>query len=119
MSGLSNAVMGMMSSATQSPGLTVQTPRSQAATAAATSATASSTSSSSTPTFSSSDFLTLLVSELKNQDPTQPTDPSTYVQQLVGVNSLEQLISINQELGSGSSSTTPTTTAAQGTSTGQ
>lgn len=42
------------------------------------------------------DFLTLLVSELKNQDPTQPTDPTTYIQQLVGVNSLQQLISINE-----------------------
>jgi len=49
-------------------------------------------------TITSSDFLTLLVSELKNQDPTQPTDPNAYIQQLVGVNSLQQLISINQEL---------------------
>ena len=46
----------------------------------------------------SADFLTLLVSELKNQDPTQPTDPNAYVQQLVGVNSLQQLIQINQGL---------------------
>jgi len=46
----------------------------------------------------SSDFLTLLVTEMKNQDPTQPTDPNAYVQQLVGVNSLQQLISINQDL---------------------
>jgi len=46
----------------------------------------------------SSDFLTLLVTELKNQDPTQPTDPNAYIQQLVGVNSLQQLISINQNL---------------------
>ena len=49
-------------------------------------------------TITSSDFLTLLVSELKNQDPTQPTDPNAYIQQLVGVNSLQQLISINQDL---------------------
>ena len=47
----------------------------------------------------SNDFLTLLVSELKNQDPTQPTDPNAYIQQLVGVNSLQQLIQINQEVG--------------------
>ena len=46
----------------------------------------------------SNDFLSLLVSELKNQDPTQPTDPNAYVQQLVGVNSLQQLININQGL---------------------
>jgi flagellar basal-body rod modification protein FlgD len=57
-------------------------------------------------TITSSDFLTLLVSELKNQDPTQPTDPNQYIQQLVGVNSLQQLISINQELAPLSSSST-------------
>jgi flagellar basal-body rod modification protein FlgD len=54
--------------------------------------------SKSAGTITSSDFLTLLVSELKNQDPTQPTDPNAYIQQLVGVNSLQQLIQINQGL---------------------
>jgi flagellar basal-body rod modification protein FlgD len=51
---------------------------------------------------------------MKNQDPTQPTDPNAYIQQLVGVNSLQQLISINQELGTATSGTTgtPGTTAA-------
>ena len=49
-------------------------------------------------TITSSDFLVLLVTELKNQDPTQPTDPNAYIQQLVGVNSLQQLISINKNL---------------------
>ena len=60
---------------------------------------------------SSNDFLTLLVTEMKNQDPTQPTDPNAYIQQLVGVNSLQQLIAINKDLSSAadgsSSSTTP------------
>jgi flagellar basal-body rod modification protein FlgD len=45
------------------------------------------------------DFLTLLVSELQNQDPTQPTDPNQYITQLAQVNSLQQLISINQGIG--------------------
>jgi flagellar basal-body rod modification protein FlgD len=49
-------------------------------------------------TITSNDFLTLLVTELKNQDPTQPTDPNAYIQQLVGVNSLQQLIQMNQGL---------------------
>ncbi len=49
-------------------------------------------------TITSTDFLTLLVTQLKNQDPTQPSDPTQYVSQLVGVNSLEQLIDINQQL---------------------
>ncbi len=44
----------------------------------------------------SSDFLTLLVSELQNQDPTQPADPNAYITHLAQVNSLQQLIQINQ-----------------------
>jgi flagellar basal-body rod modification protein FlgD len=44
------------------------------------------------------DFLTLLVTELKNQDPTANTDPNEYINQLVQVNSLAQLVSINQTL---------------------
>jgi flagellar basal-body rod modification protein FlgD len=50
-------------------------------------------------TITANDFLTLLVTELKNQDPTQPTDPNAYIQQLVGVNSLQQLIEINKGIG--------------------
>lgn len=44
------------------------------------------------------DFMTLLVAQLKNQDPTQPMDPTQFVTQLVQFNSLEQLIGIKQEL---------------------
>ena len=56
-------------------------------------------SSSAQPsTISANDFLTLLVTEMKNQDPTAQTDPNEYINQLVQVNSLEQLIQINQEL---------------------
>nr|HQT26782.1 flagellar hook capping FlgD N-terminal domain-containing protein [Burkholderiales bacterium] len=43
-------------------------------------------------------FLKLFVTELQNQDPTANTDPNAYINQLVGINSLEQLISINQDL---------------------
>ena len=42
--------------------------------------------------------MTLLVTEMKNQDPTKPTDPNQYIQQLVGINSLQQLIAINGAL---------------------
>ncbi len=51
-------------------------------------------------TISSNDFLTLLVTEMQNQDPTADTDPNEYINQLVNVNSLEQLIQINQTLSS-------------------
>lgn len=43
-------------------------------------------------------FITLLIAQLKNQDPTSPMDPTQFVNQLVQFNSLEQLIGINQEL---------------------
>jgi flagellar basal-body rod modification protein FlgD len=70
----------------------------------------------------SSDFLTLLVSELQNQDPTQPADPNAYISQLVGVNSLQQLIQINSGLTSietpSSSSSSPTANAVPGTNSG-
>jgi flagellar basal-body rod modification protein FlgD len=49
-------------------------------------------------TISANDFLTLLVTEMQNQDPTADTDPNEYIDQLVQVNSLEQLIDINQTL---------------------
>jgi flagellar basal-body rod modification protein FlgD len=77
--------------------------RSSAAAGSAASSSSSSTSDSNDIT--SNDFLTLLVTEMQNQDPTQPTDPNAYIQQLVGVNSLQQLISINQELGTATGST--------------
>ena len=56
-------------------------------------------------TISANDFLTLLVTEMQNQDPTADTDPNEYINQLVQVNSLEQLISINQTLTTDSSAT--------------
>ena len=61
-------------------------------------ATTGSSAASASGDISSNDFLTLLVTEMKNQDPTQPTDPNAYIQQLTEVNSLQQLISINQDL---------------------
>ncbi len=61
----------------------------------------SSDTSSNSATVSANDFLTLLVTEMKNQDPTADTDPNEYINQLVQVNSLEQLININQTLTTG------------------
>ena len=60
--------------------------------------TAGGSAESDSATISANDFLTLLVTEMKNQDPTANTDPNEYVNQLVQVNSLQQLISINQTL---------------------
>ena len=44
-------------------------------------------------------FLTLLVTQLKNQDPLAPQDGAQFVAQLAQFNSLDQLISINERLG--------------------
>jgi flagellar basal-body rod modification protein FlgD len=65
-------------------------------------------------TISANDFLTLLVTEMQNQDPTSDTDPNEYIDQLVNVNSLEQLVNINQTLTSAfpSTSTTSNSSAA-------
>ena len=80
-----------------------------------TSGTSSSSSSddtsSSSATISANDFLTLLVTEMQNQDPTANTDPNEYIDQLVQVNSLEQLIDINQTLSTALGSTSTSTGA--------
>ena len=67
-------------------------------------------SSTDSATISANDFLTLLVTEMQNQDPTADTDPNEYIDQLVQVNSLEQLIDINQTLTTDSTTTTGSST---------
>jgi len=61
-------------------------------------ATNSSTSTPSAGSVTSNDFMTLLVAELQNQDPTQPLDPTTFMSQLVQINELEQVMQINQTI---------------------
>jgi flagellar basal-body rod modification protein FlgD len=55
----------------------------------------------------SSTFLNLLATELQNQDPTAPVDSTAMVGQMISLNQLDQLISINQTL-SGPSGTATT-----------
>ena len=89
-----------------------------AATPHAAAASSTSGTSSSSATISANDFLTLLVTEMKNQDPTAQTDPNEYINQLVNVNSLEQLISINQTLTTNLGST-PTANTSRATASAQ
>jgi flagellar basal-body rod modification protein FlgD len=93
-----------------------------AATAGTSGTSSTSSTGSSSATISANDFLTLLVTEMQNQDPTAQTDPNEYINQLVQVNSLEQLIDINQNLAavlgaattpSGSSSTSGPVSSSQ------
>jgi len=91
---------------------------------AAATSTSSTTGSSSTGSNSTSaaslqkTFLNLLVTELQNQDPTAPVDPTEMVGQLVSLNQLDQLISINSTLGSlVSGGSSPAASASQGPAT--
>lgn len=74
------------------------------------SSTQSSTASSSstqTPTATTSasgnmadynTFLQLLIAQVKNQDPTSPTDPAQYVQQFAALSQVQQGALTNQKL---------------------
>ncbi len=53
-------------------------------------------------------FLTLLVSQLKNQDPLNPTDGTAFVGELAQFSSLEQLMTINQNVASVTKTIDPT-----------
>lgn len=42
-------------------------------------------------------FITLLVAQLKNQDPLQPTDGIQFLSQLTQISSVEQLVNIRED----------------------
>ncbi len=44
------------------------------------------------------EFLQLLVAQLQNQDPTQPTDPTQYLSQLASFSNVEQSVQTNVKL---------------------
>ena len=63
-------------------------------------------------------FLTLLVAQIKNQDPLNPTDGTQFVSQLAQFSELEQVIAIRTAVESQTNSNTPPaagTTPAAGT----
>ena len=85
---------------------------SAAVTAKDTSTTSPTTSASSGSTTDiGSTFLSLLVQELQNQDPTAPMDSTAMVGQMISLNQLSQLTSIDQVVsnafGTTSGATTP------------
>src|ERR1700722_4797224 len=57
-----------------------------------------STATAATQTLGYNDFLTLLMAEMKNQDPTQPMDPSQMVSQLATVSEVGQAVQSNTTL---------------------
>ena len=54
--------------------------------------------SAATQTLGYNDFLTLLMAEMKNQDPTNPMDSTQYVAQLAAFRQVEQSVQINSKL---------------------
>jgi flagellar basal-body rod modification protein FlgD len=63
-------------------------------------------------------FLQLLVAQIKNQDPTNPTDSVQFLTQLAQFSQLEQLIGIRQELQPPAASSAGTTKGATTGTTG-
>lgn len=74
------------------------------ATTATTTTSSSSSSTSSSSTLTSSDFLSLLVSELQNQDPLNATSTTDFINQLTSYANFSQQQSINTNLSSLASS---------------
>ena len=57
------------------------------------------TATKSAPTLGYNQFLQLLVAQLKNQDPTAPTDSTQFVSQLATFSNVEQSVQANAKLG--------------------
>ena len=65
-----------------------------------TSSASAASATAGTQSLSYNDFLTLLMAEMKNQDPTQPMDPSQMVSQLATVSEVGQSVQTNTTLSS-------------------
>jgi flagellar basal-body rod modification protein FlgD len=68
--------------------------------ATASGAAPASSAASSASMVNYNDFLTILMAELKNQDPTQPSDPAQMVSQLASFSQVEQQVNTNSKLDS-------------------
>jgi flagellar basal-body rod modification protein FlgD len=69
------------------------------ASSAAPTPTPSTTPAAPTPTVDYNQFLQLLITEMKNQDPTSPMDPTQTVSQLATFSTVEQAVQTNSKLG--------------------
>ena len=100
-----------MSSLTLQPSTFAAAPLKPQAATSPSSTTNASTSASSQTSISAlgGTFMQLLVQELQNQDPTAPMDSTQMVGQMISLNQLDQVASINQLLTS-KLGNTPTTT---------
>lgn len=90
----------------------LQSRAAQASTPASTSSSPNDANSMSTT------FITLLVQELQNQDPTAPMDSTQMVGQMISLNQLDQLSGIHQILSSAYGTSGSSTGTATGSATG-
>ncbi|MFT3732419.1 MAG: flagellar hook assembly protein FlgD [Hyphomicrobium sp.] len=60
--------------------------------------TTTTTSSQSSPTLDYNDFLQLMIAQLQNQDPLNPTDSSEFMSQIAEFSNVEQGINTNSKL---------------------
>ncbi|MDE2579183.1 MAG: flagellar hook assembly protein FlgD [Hyphomicrobiales bacterium] len=67
---------------------------------AANAATSAATTKTTAPTLDYNAFLQLLLAQMKNQDPTSPTDSTQWVSQLATFSSVEQQVQANAKLDS-------------------
>ncbi|MGH8294106.1 MAG: FlgD immunoglobulin-like domain containing protein [Steroidobacteraceae bacterium] len=75
----------------------------QTAAAAAASSSGSSGSSAAMPQISQSDFLSLIIAQLKDQDPTQPADPNQFVNELASLSEVSGINGMDSSMGNLSS----------------
>ncbi len=61
-------------------------------------ASSSAAAAAGSATLNYNSFLTLLVSEIQNQDPTSPSDPTQYLSQLASFSAVGQTIQTNSQL---------------------
>jgi flagellar basal-body rod modification protein FlgD len=80
---------------------------------------AAASTSSSPDNVTENDFLQLLVAQIQYQDPSNPTDSTTFVTQLAQFSQLEQTIAIRGDIENGTyqapQNASPTTTGTTGT----
>ena len=111
LAGISTALAGDMFASVSPSAYSKKAKAQDATTTGSTTDSTSGTSTSSSSTSSiGTTFMNLLVQELQNQDPTAPVDSTAMVGQMISLNQLDQLVSINGALG-GSTSTSGTSTS--------
>lgn len=106
----------------------MQVPATSQTGTAATTSDLSSSSAATSPTVNYNDFLQLLITELQNQDPTSPMDPTQSISQLASFSAVQQQVQTNSMLSSMLTSSTlsqaegvigKTVTSADGSTSGQ